>query len=250
MKTISKVLLPGLLLALCGGLLFSVPALAQYESDEEEYDEYEDYEDVVEEPAQPTIDSGFYLEAAGGGSRSLDQDAKYNTALGSRSGDIDFKAGWVAGGALGFRVNQARFELAGQYRLAAVEKITLNPLSGASSGDIIVTTGMANFYYDFDFGWPVSPFLGGGLGIAHIDLDAEVRPLVFVVDETTNEIAWNIMAGMSMAVAPSTELFLSFRHIELFDEATVDASFPGTSLGDLDFDYSVNDFTLGLRYTF
>jgi len=250
-KTISKVLVPWPLLALCVGLVLSVPALAQYgaEDDAEDYEEYEDPE-VAPQPAQPQITSGFYLEAAGGATRSLDLDAKYRVAIGSQSGDIDFKAGFIAAGAFGYRINRARFELAGQYRLSEVEAITLGGQAGQTGGDIIVSTGLANFYYDFDFGWPVSPFLGAGIGIAHIDLDAEVRPRVFVVDEDTNEVAWNIMAGMSMAIAPSTELFLRFRHLEIFDEATVDASFPGTSQGDLDFDYSVNDFGLGLRYTF
>lgn len=252
MKTISKVRVPWLSLALFGGLLFSVPALAQYEEGEsadDEYEEYEDYEAVIEEPSQAEVDSGIYLEAAGGGSRSLDQDAKFRTPIGSVSGDFDFKAGWIASGAVGLRMNQARFELAGQYRVSDVESITLNSIVGPTGGDIIVATGLANFYYDFDLG-PVSPFLGAGIGVARIDLDAEVRPNVFVVDETTNEIAWNIMAGLSMAIAPSTELFLRYRYLALFDEATVDASYPGVIQGDLDFDYTVNDFAMGLRYTF
>lgn len=248
MKSISKVLVLWSWLALCGGLSFSVPALAQYEPEGEAAET--EPEEASEEPAQPEVDSGIYLEAAGGGSRSPDQDAKFRTPLGSLSGDFDFKAGWIAAGAVGLRVNQARFELAGQYRVSEVESVTFESFVGPTGGDIIVSTGLANFYYDFDLGWPVSPFLGAGIGVARIDLDAEVRPMVFVVDETTNEIAWNIMAGVSMAVAPSTELFLRFRHLELFDEATVDASFPGVIEGDLDFDYTVNDFAMGLRYTF
>jgi opacity protein-like surface antigen len=236
--TISKVSLPRLLLMLGGLLVLSTPAAAQ---------------DDEEPTGQPPVESGIYLELSGGSSYSQDQQASFDTDFGSASGDVDFLIGFQFGGALGFRTNHLRFELASQFRRQEVETVTLNSIKGGTSGDLDVITGFADVYYDFDLGWPVSPYLGAGIGVARLDMKAtesEVAPPPFVIDDVVNEFAWNVMAGISMSIAPGTELFIGYRRVQIFDEATFDATFPGLPNGDFDMDFSTNEFSGGLRYTF
>jgi opacity protein-like surface antigen len=237
-KTISMSKISWLLLPLCGILALAAPGLAQEETEE------------AQETGPPSVDSGFYLEAEGGSSRSPDLDGSYRTAFGSQGGDVDLKAGWLAGGAVGFRVNQIRFEVAARHSLSEAEKVTLGATPIPTSGDLTVTAGLANVYYDFDLGWPIEPFIGAGIGVANVKLEAKASGNTFQIDDDQNEIAWNATTGVSIAIADSLVLFLRYRYLAIFDETSLDARFPGTSNGDFEMDFSANDFGMGLRYTF
>ena len=252
MKKVSKSPLPGLLLPLLlGGLSVAGPVSAQEDAGEGQQDAGEAQQDEAD--GQAAVDSGIYLEASGGSTRSLDQDASFRTPFGGISGDVDFKAGYQFGGALGLRINQIRFELAAQYRTADVEGGTLNGVGFGTDGEIDVLSGFFDVIYDFEFDFPVVPYLGAGIGVARLDMKAverNVLPPPLVIDDVANEFAWNLLAGLSIAIAPGTEFFIGYRRVQLFDDVTFDAEFPGLLSGDFEMDYSTNEFSGGLRYTF
>ena len=84
--------------------------------------------------------------------------------------DIEYDRGFTIGGALGYQIqDQVRAEASLSYRTADVDQV--GGISAGASGDVNVTSLMANVYYDFDLGLPVTPYLGAGLGLARVDLD-------------------------------------------------------------------------------
>jgi len=190
-----------------------------------------------------------YLEISGGSTRSLDQDAKIVGTAPSATGDVDYDAGWQTGAAVGVRVRQLRAEVDVRYRDAGVESLTLQDVKIRTSGETKVLSGLANLYLDIDLGWPITPFLGGGIGAARLDFDA-FRRGVFSSDDDATEFAWNVMAGLGIAIAQPLDLFFRYRHFAT-TEATFDAVFPDSGdRGDLTVDFSANEFEMGVRYTF
>ena len=170
-----------------------------------------------------------------------------NTAI----GDLDFDAGYGIGGVLGYTpktghkiVDQLRFE--GEYYFRSNDFDELNAQTGASSqlsGDIDSKSIMFNTYYDFETGTTLSPYLGGGLGVTEIEIDA---PTLALNDEDT-VFAYQLMAGVSWAPQNllNTELNLGYRYLDASDPSfTTDAG------ATLDHQYEHHSIEAGARFRF
>jgi opacity protein-like surface antigen len=166
------------------------------------------------------------------------------------SGDVEFDPGFAVGGAVGYRIEEwMRAELNLSYREADVDKVqALGPtLSGA--GDAGAFSALANLYFDFKPRSPVTPYMGVGIGIAHIDVDSNDSANVLIVNDDSTELAWNVMAGAAWSVTDNVDLTLGYRYLSTTN-AKLDATVVGVGSGTLNAEFGVHEVMFGARYNF
>ena len=163
-----------------------------------------------------------------------------------------------------------RFDITGEYRGSAVflanDKYPgPNGSFAASDGggtneytaDIESWVGLFNTYIDLGTWHCVTPYVGGGVGFASIDViglkDVNVPNLgvAFAKDNTETNFAWALYAGLAYDVTPSVTIDLSYRYTDLGDaksgiRTAYDES--GTADGIEIEDITSHDLMLGVRW--
>jgi outer membrane protein OmpA-like peptidoglycan-associated protein len=112
----------------------------------------------------PNIISGIYISGGLGGDLMMNSNT---------SGiQTQYKAGYVGVAAIGYGFgNGLRTEIEGNYRNNAVSKMKFASVTTTTGGYLQNYGGMLNAYYDFDIGWPITPYVGAGVGLAQINLN-------------------------------------------------------------------------------
>jgi opacity protein-like surface antigen len=128
---------------------------------------------------------GPYVQFQGGWNKTDDEGA------------ADYDSGWVAGVAAGGKMPWARGEVEVSYRNNDVDTV--------GGGDVDSWALMGNAYWDIETGSAITPYLGVGIGAAHVDFDT-------VGGDDSWEFAYQGMAGASFAVAPETALGVEYRY--------------------------------------
>ena len=150
------------------------------------------------------------------------------------SPDIEYDSGFTIGGALGYQIqDHVRAEASLSYRTADVDKV--GGISLGASGDVNVTSLMANVYYDFDLGLPVTPYLGAGLGLSRVDLDAKLGGISAKDDDDT-AFSVSLMAGASYSIRDNLDLSLGYRFLG--------------ALAVFDGNLNLSEILFGVRYRF
>ena len=133
--------------------------------------------------------------------------------------------------------------------IPAVQAGTLDALRGTSEleGDLRSLTLMANLYYDFDLGLDFEPYVGGGIGLSRVSVEASVAGRKTADDDDT-VMAYQLGAGLGYKVGGSDDrpviFSLDFRHF-----ATADPTFKGALTGTpFDAEISGNYVGIGLRF--
>jgi opacity protein-like surface antigen len=83
------------------------------------------------------------------------------------------------------------------------------------SSDMKVTTLMANFYYDFNTQSDWTPFIGFGIGKAHVKFATSNG--LGNTDSTDNETAWQGMFGLTYSTRdnPDSRWLIGYRYLSL-----------------------------------
>lgn len=106
-----------------------------------------------------------------------------------------------------------------------------------------------NVYYDFATGTRLTPYLGGGLGVAWNHTDATGTIIATGVTQnykkTTSSLAWNLGAGATYDLSGPWKLGAGYRYVDLGKVVWGDSSTQLTSK-----DITSHDLFLGLRYQF
>lgn len=94
------------------------------------------------------------------------------TIFSDLNGDVD--SGWSVGGGIGKRFGNWRIDATLEYRGST----DLDGSASASCCDLLETetqfdgiVGLANIYYDFNRGGRIIPYIGAGIGFAHLKAD-------------------------------------------------------------------------------
>lgn len=195
--------------------------------------------------AHAEAETGFYVEAQLGASLPDSVDAS-NDGI---DGSVDFNDAFVAGGAVGYRFPWARLELNGSWRDYDVDQVNAPGFASGGSGNATAVIGFVNLFLDPDLGWPVRPFVGGGIGGAYLSVDtgddAPIR-----IDDNTGAFAWNVGGGLSVDVAQHVTLSVGYRFVSIAG-TDFSSSVAGVDTGDLDVDdFRTHEVLVGLRYTF
>jgi outer membrane protein OmpA-like peptidoglycan-associated protein len=183
-------------------------------------------------------DKGLYIGGAGG-LNFLTEDSDLNAA------EAEFEDfNWVVSGALGYALgNGLRLETEVGYRPNDVDNIT--GVAGGS-GDVDVLNWMFNALYDLDY-WnlPVKPYVGAGIGIAHVDFDGVTPVAGSTINDSDIGFAFQGIAGLSLDLTENLAATLDYRHLRV-----PNVSFRTNGGTNVDSDYATNQIMIGLRYTF
>jgi opacity protein-like surface antigen len=149
------------------------------------------------------------------------------------------EAGFIEGG-LGCQVNDLlRVEVTGGYHF----KSSLTDGYDTLSADYDNGTVFANAYWDLTNYAGLTPYIGGGIGMAINSLSNVSNP-VDAADSTNTSFAWNVAAGMSYDISNTWTVDLAWRYTS-FGELVSDGRqpFETTKL-------EANEVVLSLRYNF
>ena len=90
-------------------------------------------------------------------------------------------------------------------------------------GDVSIFTGMINAILGIPIGGAIRPYVGAGIGGAHVDIDADVAALGFSLDDTDNVFAAQAFAGIDIGITENVAIGGRFRYLHLGDIDVVDA---------------------------
>jgi len=156
------------------------------------------------------------------------------------SGEFKTKNALAFEAALGFRLTrQFRLETEVGYSKTDLDTVTTAAGEFNMAGEVETYSFLLNGYYDFDLDWPVTPYIGGGLGFAlH---DGEVDDVAGITaDESGDDMTfiYNVAGGLKYRVSEDLAFTGGYRYL-----GSTDITFDQTS-----FDYSAHEFRIGLEY--
>ncbi len=146
--------------------------------------------------------------------------------------------GYATAAYIGWAVHDAlRLEIEGGFRSADIDTVTivtgdalLTYLPGQTvdvGADVQAGTAMVNFYYDMDiFGGDVVPWLGAGLGAAHVEYNVTDPLGVFGGNDKAWIFAYQLMAGLTFPIGDGWSLTASYHYFttEEFDRTSTNAA--------------------------
>ncbi|MEQ8388034.1 MAG: OmpA family protein [Alphaproteobacteria bacterium] len=203
--------------------------------------------------AAPAAD-GLY-GAIGGGATFL-EDAD-NT--GSITVESEFDPGFGVLGNMGYDWGDFRTELELSYREADIDRLqitndnglgvaagvgSLNGLSTSGDGEMRAFAVMGNVLYDMPLGRDFVPYVGGGIGIADVKLDADALG-ARIADSSDDVLAYQGIAGVAYALTEQLYLFADYRYF-----ATTDPELADVSGGAFDSEFKSHNVFAGLRFYF
>ncbi|MFA5123108.1 OmpA family protein [Zavarzinia sp.] len=181
--------------------------------------------------AQADMVSGPYITGFGG--YTINPDTDFTTS-GGGSGEFSFKDGWLAGAAVGYDFGRARIEFEGAYHKNEFDKASGALGSVSIDGKITNISMMVNALYDFENSSIVTPYVGFGMGAAHLEVDSG--------NDTPSDTAFAFqgLAGAKIAVTENLSAVVDYRYFR-----SLKAEFDGVK-----FDYQQHIITAGLSYNF
>jgi outer membrane protein OmpA-like peptidoglycan-associated protein len=145
-------------------------------------------------PTVPTY-QGFYIGAEGAA----------NWLLNNNSYQMD--TGWAAGGKIGYDFVGPRVELEAMYHSNTGTGVVAFPTGYANiRGRIDQLSVMANVLYDFFPAAVVTPYIGGGLGVAFVDQNIQGCNLC------TTQFAYQGIVGIGYNATPALRIGLEGRY--------------------------------------
>ena len=174
--------------------------------------------------------SGLYLEVGGGISLLSDVEI---TQLGVRA-DIEADEGYILSAAIGTQFENVHVELEALFFENGFNQISGSGTSVKLGGDLTSIGGMANVYYDFDFGKNWRPFLGGGVGMMRVDISNASAPGFTSVDDDDRAIAYQLKAGLSYSLGNHADFVISYRYLMTDDLDIASTGGPPISTDGID----------------
>jgi OOP family OmpA-OmpF porin len=166
----------------------------------------------------------LYFGAEGGWTLLQDQKIR---AAGLPTTTERFDSGFAAGARIGYEEGPWRFETEYTYRRNDADRITSGGASfGNLGGSRQSHAFLANLIYDIDFGWPVKPHIGAGIGGVYLTDKVSGRGLPSLNDNAW-EIGYQGIGGLRYDVTPNIAVDLDYRYF-----ATTDPHFrvPGNGI--------------------
>ncbi|WP_374573793.1 outer membrane protein [Phenylobacterium sp. J367] len=184
----------------------------------------------------------------------LNDNWRVELELGYRGGDLESVRGGSTNSVVGLCTP-------GVVRTAAA------PTCNAPDGDLTSWTVMGNVLYDFLPGSTVNPFVGAGIGINHVSMEALGQfsnipgtppftaasgPAIqnLAIDDDDTAFAWQLIAGLAWRATDRLNVDLTYRYL---GGSEVDFASTGTNTlqpGVFSGEYRDQSVTVGLRYSF
>ena len=127
-----------------------------------------------------------------------------------------FGDGWGIGVAKGKRfADLIRAEAEFTFRSNNADVWSVNGTASRWYGHVYVSTVMANIVCELGEIMDVTPYVGGGLGVALLEADLETAMSQLNLDDES--FAAQFIAGLSAKVGPNRELYSEYRYINFSD---------------------------------
>jgi OmpA-OmpF porin, OOP family len=194
--------------------------------------------------ADAAAKQGVYVAGAFGLHMPTDDDTK----LAGGQNTLEYDLGWAGTGAVGFAWgNGFRSEAELGYRQASINDITGTGNGPSKDGSMGVFTAMFNQYYDIHFVDWITPYIGAGIGYAHLDPDG-IRQVVngSTLQNSTGQFAYQGIAGLGFDLDRNWTLTADYRYLGT-TRATFDTQ-AGSKLAQTG--YHSHNIMFGVRYTF
>lgn len=193
----------------------------------------------------------FYLFGAGGGVLPNDIDATQADVDPQEENAIfGLNPGYTVSGGLGVDLgNGLRIEGELGYLNVGTADLTLpdfqpDPISDDAPGSVTGYYAMANVWMSLPTG-TIRPFVGGGLGLASLSVDAGPYFGDKSIDDSATAMAWQVGAGVEADIATNMELFARYRYLGVQDFTMTDVDST-----DITADFNANILDVGLRVAF
>ena len=144
--------------------------------------------------------------------------------------DLGFDEGFDGSLFVGYDLGAFRIEAEVSYKQADVEEVittnlTLPGTVGTSGiftggdGDVAILSGMINGMLDFGDDDGLSGFVGGGVGMARVDLNSVTafQNTGIAIDDSDTRFAWQIVAGVRQAITNNIDIHLRYRFFNVDD---------------------------------
>ncbi len=156
------------------------------------------------------------LYFGGEGGWTLLQNQKIEAA-GLPSTTARFDSGFAAGARIGYEEGSWRFEAEYTYRRNELDRVTVGGVGlGGVEGSRKAHAFLANLIYEIDFGWPVKPHIGGGIGGVYLKDKANV-PGIISLNDNGWEIGYQGIAGLRYDVTQNIAVDLDYRYFATTD---------------------------------
>ena len=179
----------------------------------------------------------------------VDSEMKWADATDSEQYDISDK-GWGAAVSVGVSTKlpygAVRTEL--EYSKKADAESSYTSMGETFETKIESQSLMLNAYYDIDTGSKITPYVGGGIGFAKLELNDQYWNDVYNKKIDDTNFAWQIGAGVAYAVSDNISIDAGYRYIDYGSlSASGDDGYGGEKE---DVDMTANEFYIGARYSF
>jgi opacity protein-like surface antigen len=179
--------------------------------------------DIAVEP-EPNTGTNWYVSLQGGIKFHEDWDDDWdNEPL-----TLETDNGWRFGGAFGYSFSSI-FSIEGEASFLHQDFDSFSEDCCGNDfeldGDLSIITGMVNIVAGFPVGSVVRPYIGGGVGIAHVSMD-DVGPFFGIhIDDDDNSFAAQAFLGLDFM---------------LFDNAAIGGRYRVLHIGDVEFEDDVD----------
>lgn len=185
--------------------------------------------DPPSEPVAAKDVLGIYASVFGGA--NFLQDSDFTNGITNVA--VDFNTGFNVGGAIGYKWNNLnlgfvtpRTELEFSYFDNGVGGINFSgngPAAEAviSGSDVSAFTLFTNLYFDYDNDSRITPYVGGGIGVAFTDLNIAYNAANLNLSDSDTNFAWHVGAGASIDVTDSLSFFADARYQQIVNASSV-----------------------------
>lgn len=199
-------------------------------------------------------DPGPYLTLGAGYMKVTDAKAFDPAGNAAITSEISYDAGYSVGGAIGYDLGvNTRVELEVAYRHSDTDSLSTTAISDKYESDISIWSLLANVFYDIELPHGFKPYLGGGVGVAFVDLKQGdlirwgSQRLHGATNASSDTVfAYAVGGGVAYTVTPKVCIDAGYRYFATND---IDGSMPAPPV-TFRREFASHIAQLALRYKF
>jgi opacity protein-like surface antigen len=230
--------------------------------------------DIEAVPPEP-MGWSWYVSVFGGWSHAKDEHLLLEDTCCSITGyldaDIDLDDGFMVGAAVGAQINEwlrGEVEVSGHFHDAGGDVFSYVHQAGSTTttntynldGDEKALFVLANLWLDLPIGGMFRPYIGGGVGAGHLDVDIDFESgggnHYTIIDDSDWGFAWQVGAGVAFDLSESIAIDVGYRYKRInnadleVDEDVEDWFSDDVTPDEIEKDYKSHNVLVGLRIMF